>query len=209
MSIPHPSSTSPSLSPIELSSLVDGHVEPGAGSRVSADWRDDAEMRVTWHAYHLIGDVLRSDDLATAPAADEAFLQRLRARLAAEPVVMAPAASLAPAAPASQRRVRRAWIAPAAVAAGFVVVAGVLVVTRVAVPQGGSDGGPALAAAPLVTPADRTAPVLVSNGGAAPVVELRDAALDRYLHAHKQYSNGAALSPIAVMPVAAPAAAGR
>ena len=35
--------------------------------------------RSTWHAYHLIGDVLRSDDLARPPARDAAFLAALRA----------------------------------------------------------------------------------------------------------------------------------
>ena len=43
-----------------------------------------------WHAYHLIGDVLRSDDLASAPGRDAAFLQRLSARLDDEPAVLAP-----------------------------------------------------------------------------------------------------------------------
>ena len=39
---------------------------------VCESWRGDGELREDWHAYHLIGDVLRSDDLAIAPARDEA-----------------------------------------------------------------------------------------------------------------------------------------
>ena len=35
-----------------------------------ADWAADPEARQAWHTYHLIGDVLRSDDLAS-PAAGE------------------------------------------------------------------------------------------------------------------------------------------
>ena len=42
-----------------LSALADGQAdaaEPACGL-----WRDDAAARQTWHAYHLIGDVLRSE----------------------------------------------------------------------------------------------------------------------------------------------------
>ena len=62
-----------------LSALADGE----ASSLVQAcqAWRDDAHARETWHAYHLIGDVLRSEELAHAPARDEAFLAGLRQRL--------------------------------------------------------------------------------------------------------------------------------
>ena len=49
----------------QLSALVDGELDPAAAVRACAGWRDDAGCRATWHAYHLIGDVLRSDDLAS------------------------------------------------------------------------------------------------------------------------------------------------
>src|SRR3990167_6572667 len=74
-----------------LSSLMDGDLEPGAAGEACAAWRHDADARASWNAYHLIGDVLRSEDLATLPASDEAILQSLRARLADEPVPLAPA----------------------------------------------------------------------------------------------------------------------
>ena len=61
--------------------------KPRAPSRPGATSRTRAP---SWHAYQLIGDVLRSEDLAAEPAADEAFLVALRARLADEPVVLAP-----------------------------------------------------------------------------------------------------------------------
>jgi sigma-E factor negative regulatory protein RseA len=71
------------------------------------------------------------------------------------------------------------------VAAGFVVVAGVLVVTRGGLPS--DNPAPQLAAAP--TPAVRTAvePVRVDSA------LIRDARLDRYLSAHKQYGGSSAL----------------
>jgi sigma-E factor negative regulatory protein RseA len=160
-----------------LSALMDGDAQ--ALTAACAAWRSDADARGQWHAYHLIGDVLRSEELARPPAADASFLSVLRVRLAAEPVVLAP--SQQPVAASSRRR----WLAPAAVAAGFVVVAGVLVVTRGGLPS--DNPAPQLAAAPV--PAVRAAvePVRVDSA------LIRDARLDRYLSAHKQYGGSSAL----------------
>ena len=74
----------------ELSAFADGQLDHDAATRLAAKWRDCEETRKAWHSYHLIGDVLRSDELAGG-ARNEAFLQALRARLAQEPVVLAPA----------------------------------------------------------------------------------------------------------------------
>jgi sigma-E factor negative regulatory protein RseA len=136
--------------------------------------------------------VLRSDDLAVQPARDAAFLQALRARLADEPVVLAPAPLPAqPPAPAAARR-RHAWVTPAAVAAGFMAVAGVLVVARMA--------GPGEAEAPLLViggPSAQSGIRLTGGQGAAAgtlVVEgrvIRDAQLDAYLRAHREAMGGA------------------
>src|SRR4051812_30230061 len=73
-----------------LSALSDGEADAPAIARACAAWRDDAGLRSAWHAWHLIGDVLRSDDLACRPGRDAAFVAALRRRLAAEPVVLAP-----------------------------------------------------------------------------------------------------------------------
>jgi len=172
----------------QLSSLMDGDLDAAGTAGACALWRQDAQSRSDWHAYHLIGDVLRSDDLASAPARDAAFLQALRQRLADEPVPLAPAPlqpvaehpapQVALGAVAGSRRQRRPWMmAPLAVAAGFVAVAGVMVVTRVMVP--------APAAGPMLAAADR----LPAAGASAVLV--RDAQLDRYLSAHRSLASGA------------------
>lgn len=156
-----------------VSSLMDGDLEPDAASSALARWRHDTELRATWHAYQLIGDVLRSDDLAKTPAQDEAFLRTLRGRLAHEPVPL----SAGRAAPKPAAAVRGRWpgwlMAPAAVAAGFVAVAGLLVVTRV-VSINPADSGQLAQAAP----------------GPAAVDLVRNAGLDRYLEAHRTLANG-------------------
>jgi sigma-E factor negative regulatory protein RseA len=79
-------------------------------------------------------------------------------------------------------------MAPTAVAAGFVAVAGVLMVTRVASPDGAAPSLTASTAAPVpgVVPATVSAPTAAE---AAPMI--RSAELDRYLAAHRQYANGA------------------
>lgn len=180
-----------------LSSLADG--DRGALDAGCALWRDDREARERWHVYHLIGDVLRSDDLASPPARDAAFLSGLRTRLAQEPVPLAPApTSLG--APAAARGRRLGWRAPAAVAAGFLVVAGTLVLTRGLPESGAPAPNPTLAAdstarmpvaaatapATLPTPTPTTAPRLVLSGG-----QLRDPDLDAYLRAHQAARGGA------------------
>lgn len=174
-----------------LSALVDGELASEGVRRACATWRSDSAARQTWHAYHLIGDVLRSDDLAASPGRDEEFLKSLRERLAGEPVVLAPqVAPVAPATVSTGRRLRR-WHAGAAMAAGFVAVAGVLVVTRSPAPE----PAPSLARAPAaVVPAALNAEAGVEQ--AALVTDgqvIRDARLDRYLAAHQHFAGASAL----------------
>jgi sigma-E factor negative regulatory protein RseA len=172
----------------QLSSLMDGDLADSDVAGACAVWRQDADARREWHAYHLIGDVLRSDDLASTPVRDAAFLQALRQRLADEPVPLAPAPLQAPVAAASAQqvangapvtprsRVARHWLmAPVAVAAGFVAVAGVMVVTRVMSPA----------------PVDATTLAGTTQAPDASVVLVRNAQLDRYLSAHRSLAHGA------------------
>jgi len=188
-----------------LSALVDGELGSEAGARVCVQWREDSQTRANWHAYALIGDVMRSDDLASTVDRDCAFLARLRARLADEPVVLAPAELPAPVelllAPAAVAvgGARRAWRTPVAVAAGFVVVAGALVATSVpgSLPFGGS---PATIAQSGTAPSVATAPSplrAVSVGQDTEPVRLngqliRDARLDEYLSVHKKFGGSSA-----------------
>jgi len=120
-----------------LSALADGHADADEAALVSGAWRHQPQARATWHAYHLIGEVMRSPDLPDA-SDSAAFLQRMRARLAEEPVVLSPqsaqavgrsaASATAEGASASavQPLKRRMWAGPMAVAASFAVIVGVL-----------------------------------------------------------------------------------
>lgn len=119
-----------------LSALVDGQARPDELSQILQAWKGDADTRDAWRDFQFVGDVMRSAELAQGADSDR-FLRNFRARLADEPVVLAPAAAraveprVAPTplpvtAPAVALR-RRAWVGPAAVAAGFVMVVGAMV----------------------------------------------------------------------------------
>lgn len=122
-----------------LSALADGQADADEAARASNAWRHQPQSRATWHAYHLIGEVMRSPELAEA-SDSAAFLQRMRTRLAQEPVVLSPqsAQSVGQSAAAAASRLepdasaivqplrRRMWAGPMAVAASFAVIVGVL-----------------------------------------------------------------------------------
>ena len=161
-----------------LSALVDGEGE--GAEHACGRWRDDEGLRRDWHAYQLIGDVMRSDDLAAPASRDAAFLAGLRARLAAEPVVLAPQVAAVP------PRRRQPWLLPVAAAAGFVVVAGVLVVARM------NPSGPA--GAELVA-RDTPAPVAGASAELQPVM-LYDPAVQEYVRAHRSVGGTLVMSPV-------------
>ena len=175
-----------------LSAAADGDANAAMLQQAAQWWRDDEQARQTWHAYHLIGDVMRSDELAGTPKRDAAFLTRLRQRLDTEPVPLFPAAGGVGA------RRGLAWFAPAAVAAGFMAVAAVVLVVRM---NEGSAGAPALAQS--AQPAQSAQAGLAGATGAvttlagsrasnaqtfAPHTDaVREAQLERYLRAHRAY----------------------
>jgi len=176
----------------QLSALADGEVDTAAAGAACAAWKTDTELRRTWHAWHLIGDVLRSEDLASSAERDQRFLVALRGRLALEPVVLAPAAAAA----APGRRAGGRWLLPSAVAAGFTLVVGTFVVL-------GPTGAPAPATTlARVTPPAVESPVVPASvrEPAAPVQAvavngrmIRDPRLEPYLVAHKQFAGTSAL----------------
>lgn len=195
-------SVSDPLTPEALSALVDGEADAGVAASASARWRDDAATRARWHSYQLIGDALRSDELG-GRGRDAEFLLALRKRLEQEPTVVAPTASLRP---IRSRRVvaLRRWAPPAAIAAGFLAVAGALTVTRVSSPPPASpqlvQATPAVVAQPVPVVAAASAVVVETLARAVPEraepatgVLIRDARIDQYLAAHKQFGGSSAL----------------
>lgn len=162
-----------------ISALMDGDGgAPGADADpvawASSQWHVD-DVREAWGLYHLIGDVMRSDELARgvdeSSTSDAAFLAGMRERMAHEPVVLAPvalsSASMRPAERAANPMWKHRWNAVAAVAGvgAVAAVAGVLWMSQPPPAQMEALGEPA-----------------------TQVVDsrlIRDAKLDQYLRAHR------------------------
>jgi sigma-E factor negative regulatory protein RseA len=165
-----------------LSAIVDGE---WSGDRHSNDLFSDfgSDDRAAWSDYHLIGDVLRSDDLAVSPATSDAFMSRFAARLESEPHVLAPMAARASSVRLLSGLRRR-------VMPGLAVAAAAATLTWIVVPQMHGIGvGPGAAQVASVQPhggdLQRVAMATVpSQDGNI----IRDAQLDQYLEAHQQFA---------------------
>lgn len=190
-----------------LSALVDGELDSAAVAQACDSWKRDAELRRSWHAYQLIGDVLRSDDLAAGADRNGAFLIALGARLLAEPVVLAPAPlperlpslPIRAASATAQRRSSR-WMLGSAAAAGFLLVIGTFAVLRPGtapapgVPVASLAGAPSSDSnGPRLSEASAREATDVPGNTVVNARVIRDARLERYLSAHKQFSGSSAL----------------
>ncbi|MBQ0929665.1 sigma-E factor negative regulatory protein [Ideonella sp. 4Y16] len=186
--------------PQRLSALCDGEARGPELDAALQAWRDDApQARQRWHAYTLIGDVLRSDDLCPRSAGhDAAFLARFQQRLAQEPVVLAPKPDARAVVSRSAVRTWRRLSAPMAMAAGVMTVVGVAVMMRPGAPESMAPAQMAQVdqgVQPVSTTAAPRNVAAVAPAGSD--VLLRDPLLDRYLEEHRLRSRGAtvALSP--------------
>ena len=181
---------------------MDGQLQ---GAELSAALQTLAsdEARECWQVYHLVGDVLRSADLA-ACGRDHALVARVSAQLRQE----APSVTVVPApSPAQVRDVAR----PAANDGVFrwKMVAGLASFAAVAAIGWGVMGGigPQPGMGPQLARGDATAPTQIATlaapvpvsaasaviEGDAGAVMLRDPRLDELLAAHRQTSGASAL----------------
>ena len=177
-----------------ISALADGQLRGEALDRAIETVATDPQARAAWHAYHLIGEVLRTGGLATGTAPGS-FLAGFQVRLEREqagdgidPAAAAPVPGALPV-PARERvgSPREAandgsfrW----KLVAGFASLAAVTAVGWNTVGGLGQTGQPQLAtAAPQ-------AAVAAASAQRAPVM-IRDPRLDEMLAAHRQFGGGA------------------
>lgn len=200
-----------------LSALVDGELYGDELSQAVA-WAEEGEGHASWQLYHLVGDVLRSPELAHHSHHD--LLSGLRAQLAQEPPLSLQPAALEQLAPAqlpmtsAVQSLVRDPVANASVfrwkmAAGFASVAAVAAMgwNLVVVPAGtGSQLAQAPAAsqasvqlaqgmpgAPMMSvPQTDGSVIAVATGNGSEVI-LRDPRLDELLAAHRQFGSKASL----------------
>ncbi|MEY2654506.1 MAG: hypothetical protein RLZZ524_1534 [Pseudomonadota bacterium] len=193
-----------------LSALLDGELDVDEIPPLSAAWGRDAGLRQQWQAYGLIGDVLRTGAPAQGPSHDQQLFDAIRARLAQEPVVLAPRPQAAQAETAGAQvyslpaaQVRRAFwrrrgIPAAGIAAGLAFVS--VMVWKLPQPvESGRDlaNAPSLAPATVVAVSASAATGTAAAATASPD-NLSDASalpMRPYLQAHRAMTAGFALDP--------------
>lgn len=193
----------------KVSALADGQLGDAEFDALADAMCDSAEARSAWHAYHVIGDVLRGGDLPDC-SGDMAFVARLRTQLAESE----PRAALAQAASqdgpravnrpgagavsvvrqpgghsANDPAVRWKWLAAAASLAAVAVLG--WNVTRP-----GTDAGARLAQGKPAQGQQVQQAIAATSAAQAPVM-LRDPRLDELLAAHRQYGGASALPTVA------------
>jgi len=177
----------------QISALADGqlHGDDLAAAVEAVAMVEDA--RESWHVYHVVGDVLRSPDLA-AGRDDLAFVARLRQRLQEEvstgPRPLAPVA-LAVDSPDVLRPAANEPVFRWKLVAGFASLAAVAAIGW----QLLGVGGPVPAGAQLAQTAPIEVRVAATEQGApdGAAVMIRDARLDDLLAAHRQFGAASAL----------------
>lgn len=170
-----------------LSCLMDGELAPEESRALLAALCSDSTLRRDWVAFHVVGDALRSHEVAAAHSAG--FCTRVAQAIEREPTVLAPGAL------AARRPALRRWLAP-----GIAVAASAAVIGFVAVPLLRPAAGPAPQVATNAAPAPGAATPLAAAAlptedtarrAAATVANAR--AMQAYLAAHREMASGAAL----------------
>lgn len=178
-----------------MSALADGQLHGDAFAHAVEAVAADPAARQAWLDYHLIGDVMRSGELARGVPAG-AFVDRLSQRLAREPAPRA--ASIgelhAPAQPVlgSQRSAANDGSFRWKLVAGFASLAAVAAVGWSLVStQALPSAQPQLAVAPAVPQQAAPAEAVVAGSGRG--VMIRDPRLDELMAAHRQLGSATAL----------------
>jgi sigma-E factor negative regulatory protein RseA len=166
----------------QISVLMDGEMTEHEIEPVLTLAKSASGME-TWSAYQLIGDTLRSEDLACA-GSTSAFVSRFSGCLQDEPHLLAPAAAARVKA-RSRFLMRPSWVRRAV--PGTAIAAAVAAVSWVVVPQ---MRGPVGLGTPeaIVAQADQGSvgkPAGIVTVAADSAQMIRDPRLDEYLRAHR------------------------
>jgi sigma-E factor negative regulatory protein RseA len=162
----------------EISALMDGELDPEAAAAVIAQLKKADELRDEWTVYHLISDALGQTEAMPAD-----ITRRVRARLAAEPTVLAPRPAI--------RHKTKVFAAAASVAAvAMIGLMNLQTPDRLTENHLAEDRSAPAAANPATnTAALPAAPAVVSVSASLP----DPAQINDYLLAHRQFSPSTAM----------------
>jgi sigma-E factor negative regulatory protein RseA len=149
-----------------LSCLIDGEIHPEEGKVILDRLCADPQVRSRWTELHVIGDALRSSEVAALHS--KRFQHRIAAALADEPAIRAPLAF-------AWRRYQRALLPGMAAAAAVALLA-------VGIVPLWQDSGEMKSSAP--------AAVNVATASSTPGEVARVPQLERYLLAHRELAGG-------------------
>jgi sigma-E factor negative regulatory protein RseA len=164
----------------KISVLMDGELDEHESRAQIKRLKDDPEFTRGWHTYHLIGDAMRGERPLSS-----GFNERLAARMAAEPTVLAP----------NSRPKRHAATYALSAAASISAVALVGWVAFVNYPQAPV---PPIAQVPVVAP---SAVAAVPPPAASPQPQLASVSsegkMNEYLMAHQEFSPSTTIQGLA------------
>lgn len=188
-----------------ISALADGQLRGEEFAR-TVEWLGHSEeAQLTWHAYHLVGDVLRSGDTVDS-SRDTAFVARLRLGLKQEAALVphedatdliagyrisTGAGDINNLNDASANETRYRWKLLAGLAS---LVAVSVIGWQASSGWGDQKGAAQLAQGPVQTVKPESALSQVQTvAGGSPSIMIRDPQLDALLAAHKQFGGTSAL----------------
>jgi len=167
-----------------LSSLMDGEVDNRTVSGLLATLCSSSELRTRWIAFHVVGDALRSSEVAASHS--DGFCARLAEAIAREPAIAAPRA-LGRSSPLRRYVVPGIAVAASVAVIGFIAVPLVRNAETLQVQQAVAPSAQTVAA---VAPAERPEEA-AARRAAATVANARS--LQAYLAAHRELTSGVAL----------------
>ncbi|QRX83339.1 sigma-E factor negative regulatory protein [Glaciimonas sp. PAMC28666] len=183
----------------QISALADGELSNAYVDMALAALRQN-EGRATWDAYHQIGDILRSDDMAFSLSQD--FTARMLDRLNAEPAMIAAPLAVLPIAEghiaisggsaAIGTRTLRRFALPSMAAAAAVAAVAFISVPHMMNGNNQSTNPAMLSAVQLTLASASNINVGYGSQGVAALPAgsevLRDPRIDEYLSAHQRFS---------------------
>lgn len=156
----------------KISALMDGELDGREAQRQFARLKQDDSLAEAWRTFHRIGDAMRGE-----PALSQGFEQRLAARLASEPTVLAPHRSMT-------KNITTYALSAAASLSAVALVGWVAFFNNPLAPQA------ELAKAPNIPAAASPAPAQLASMPS-------DGKMNEYLIAHQEFSPSTAIQGLA------------